>query len=216
MVQQGYHWEDAKGKQALFDWIVGLVQQTGSIGVALLMLAENLFPPIPSELIMPLAGFSAARGEIALASIVVAGTVGSVLGALFWFYVGKWVGADRLKRWAERHGRWLTLSPEEVDRASDWFRRHGGLAVLLGRLIPGVRTLISVPAGISGMPLPAFIAYTTIGTAVWTALLAGLGYLLENQYQLVADWVNPASNAIVAALALWYLYRVVTFRRRAR
>lgn len=200
----------------MFDWIVNLVQQSGSFGVALLMLAENIFPPIPSELIMPLAGFSAARGDLNLVLLIVAGTVGSLLGALFWYYIGKWVGADRLKRWAARHGRWLTLSPEEVDRSSEWFRRRGGAAVLIGRLIPGVRTLISVPAGIAGMPLLPFVAYTTIGTAAWTAFLAGAGYLLEGQYHLVADWVNPISNVIVVAFVLWYAYRVATFSRRTR
>lgn len=198
----------------MFDWIVGLVQQTGSIGVALLMFAENVFPPIPSELIMPLAGFSAAQGDLNLVVIIVAGTIGSLLGALLWYYIGKWVGADRLKRWASKHGRWLTVSPEEVDQASEWFQRHGGAAVFFGRLIPAVRTLISVPAGIAGMPLIPFLLYSTLGTALWTTFLAGAGYLLESQYQRVSDWVNPVSNVVIGLLVLWYIYRVVTFRGR--
>lgn len=196
----------------MFDWIVQLVAQTGYLGIALLMLAENVFPPVPSELIMPLAGFSAARGDLGLLGVIVAGTAGSVAGALFWYAIGKSVGIERLRRWTGRHGRWLTMSPAELDQAVAWFRRHAGLAVLVGRLVPAVRTLISVPAGVAGMPLPAFLAWTTIGTAVWTAFLAASGYLLEGGYERVADWLNPVTNILVVLLVLGYGYRVVTFR----
>ncbi|MCC4300046.1 DedA family protein [Aurantimonas coralicida] len=198
----------------MFDWIVALVERTGSIGVALLMLAENVFPPVPSELIMPLAGFSAARGDLNIVAIIIAGTIGSLLGALLWYYIGKWIGAERLKRWASRHGRWLTITPEEVDQASNWFHRHGGMAVFIGRLIPAVRTLISVPAGVAGMPLTPFLLYTILGTVIWTAFLAGAGYFLESQYQRVSNWVNPVSNVVIGLFVLWYIYRVVTFRGR--
>ncbi|MDE0923791.1 DedA family protein [Aurantimonas coralicida] len=198
----------------MFDWIVALVERTGSIGVALLMLAENVFPPVPSELIMPLAGFSAARGDLNVVAIIIAGTIGSLLGALLWYYIGKWIGAERLKRWASRHGRWLTITPEEVDQASNWFHRHGGMAVFIGRLIPAVRTLISVPAGVAGMPLTPFLLYTILGTVIWTAFLAGAGYLLESQYQRVSNWVNPVSNVVIGLFVLWYIYRVATFRGR--
>ena len=198
----------------MFDWITQLVQQTGYLGIAILMLAENVFPPIPSELIMPLAGFSALRGDLNIFLVILAGTVGSLLGALFWYYLGRWLGLDRLKNWAGRHGRWLTIAPGEVDQAKDWFDRHAGRAVFFGRLVPAVRTLVSVPAGIAPMPLPAFLAYSTIGTGLWTAFLAGAGYLLGTQYELVQGWVNPISNVVVVALVLIYLYRVVTFGRR--
>ena len=199
----------------MFDWITGLVQQTGYLGIALLMLAENVFPPIPSELIMPLAGFTAAQGQLSIVGVVVAGTIGSLLGALLWYYIGRWIGADRLKRWSTRHGRWLTLSPEDVDRAQRAFERHGPVAIFLGRLVPAVRTLISVPAGITAMPLPRFLFWTTLGTALWTAFLAGAGYVLESQYAVVADYVNPVSNVVVGALVVWYVWRVVTFGRQS-
>lgn len=199
----------------MFDWISNAVEQTGYAGIALLMFAENLFPPIPSELIMPLAGFTATRGELNIAMVVLAGTVGSVLGALFWYYVGKWVGCDRLKHWAARHGRWLTITPGDVDEAAGWFRRHCGAAVFFGRLIPTIRTLISVPAGIYEMGMVRFLAYSTVGTALWTALLAGAGYLLGSQYQKVGDYLNPVSNVVAAAIVLYYVYRVVTFRRHS-
>ena len=198
----------------MFDWITGLVEQTGYLGIALLMLAENVFPPIPSELIMPMAGFTAARGKLSMVGVVVAGTAGSLAGALLWYYIGRWIGLERLKRWAAKHGRWLTISPEEVDEAAAWFNRHCGKAVLVGRLIPAVRTLISVPAGVAGMALMRFLTYSALGTALWTALLAAAGYLLEDQYQKVGDYLNPVSNVILGLIVLGYLYRVITFRRR--
>lgn len=196
----------------MFDWIVGLVEQGGYVGITLLMLAENLFPPIPSELIMPLAGFSVARGKLDIVLVVLSGTIGSVLGALAWYALGRWLGPDRLRHFAARHGRWLTLSPAEVDRARGAFARWGAPAVFAGRLVPAVRTLISVPAGVSAMGPGRFLAWTTLGTALWTAFLAGMGYLLEDRYQAVAGWVNPVSNVVVGMLVLLYLYRVITFR----
>jgi membrane protein DedA with SNARE-associated domain len=196
----------------MFDWITGF-HKMGNIGIVLLMFGENVFPPIPSELIMPLAGFSAARGERNLLIVIIAGSIGSLLGALLWYYIGKGVGAERLKRWASKHGRWLTLSPKEVDQACAWFNRHGGKAVFIGRLIPAVRTLISVPAGIAGMPLGSFLLYSAAGTVLWTTLLALAGYFLESQYDKVAGWVNPVSNVVIGLIVLCYLYRVVRFRR---
>lgn len=202
--------------QDVFDWITGFVEQAGYIGIALLMFAENVFPPIPSEVIMPLAGFTAARGERNIVLVVVAGAFGSLLGALLWYYIGKWVGAARLKRWASRHGRWMTTEPKEVDRACTWFRRHGGKAVFLGRLVPAVRTLISIPAGIAAMPLVPFLVYSAAGTVLWTTLLGLAGYALGDQYQQVSGYVGPVSNAVIASLVAWYLYRVATFRRRVQ
>lgn len=197
----------------MFENLVELLNRAGYLGIALLMFLENLFPPIPSEIIMPSAGYSAGQGKLSLAGVIAAGTAGSVAGALFWYYVGKWIGAERLKRWAGRHGRWLTLTPRDVDKVDRWFDRHCGKAVFLGRLVPTLRTLISVPAGVFGMSLPRFLLFTSVGTALWTALLAGAGYWLENQYQLVAKYLNPISTVIVAGIVVVYLYRVVTFRR---
>jgi membrane protein DedA with SNARE-associated domain len=196
----------------LFDWITGIVNSTGYLGIAALMLAENLFPPIPSELIMPLAGFEAARSELNLGLVLLAGTVGSLLGALFWYGVGRWLGVDRLKRWAARHGRWLTLGPEDLDQACHWFSQHGGIAVLVGRMVPAIRTLISVPAGVTAMPPGRFLLFSSLGTFAWTTLLTLAGWLLEDEYHRVSGWLNPAANLILGGIVLGYLYRVVTFR----
>ena len=200
----------------MFDWIVGTVSSSGYLGIVMLMFLENVFPPIPSEMIMPLAGFVAARGELNVVLVVLAGVVGSLLGALPWYYAGRWLGEERLTRLAERYGRWLGIEPDDVGKAVRWFERHGGAAVLLGRLVPAVRTLISAPAGIARMPMPLFLLYSTIGTAAWTAALAGAGYILEAQYTRVAEYMDGASMVVVAAIVLIYIYRVITVGRRRR
>lgn len=193
----------------MFEWIVGVVGSAGYPGIALLMFLENLFPPMPSEVIMPVAGFAAARGDLNIIGVVAAGTAGSVAGALPWYWLGAKFGMKRLCRLADRHGRWLTISPADVHNAQRWFDRHGILAVLAGRMIPTVRTLISVPAGIVHMPMGRFLACTTLGSAAWTAVLAAAGYVLESQYDLVAEWMDPATKVIIAAIVLAYGYRLV-------
>lgn len=197
----------------MIEWITGIVEQTGYLGIALLMLAENVFPPIPSELIMPLAGFIAAQGGLGLPGVILAGAAGSVAGALFWYQIGRWFGLDRLRLLSARHGRWLTVHPDELDRARDLFDRYSGRAVLGGRLIPAVRSLISVPAGVAGMGMPRFLLFSTLGTALWSALLGGAGYVLQTRWSEVASWLGPVGNAVLAAMLAWYVYRVVRFRR---
>jgi membrane protein DedA with SNARE-associated domain len=193
----------------MFELITSWMGALGHTGVAALMLAENLFPPIPSELVMPLAGYLSAEGSLWLPAAILAGTFGSVLGALFWYYIGIWIGEERLHWFAEKYGAWLTISPQEVDSASAWFRNHGGRAVLFGRMIPGVRTLISVPAGVARMPLLPFLIYTTLGSLIWTGLLAGAGFLLQSQYERVADWIDPVSTGVVVVLVGIYVYRLI-------
>lgn len=196
----------------MLDWITSFIESGGYGGIAALMLLENVFPPIPSEVIMPLAGLGAARGELSLVGAIVAGSLGSLAGAYFWFALARHFGIDRLKRWTLAHGRWLTLDPSEVDRADAWFDLHGHKAVLVGRLVPGIRTLISVPAGFSEMSTSRFLIYSGIGTFGWTTVLAVAGYLLEDGYRRVESWVNPVSTVVMVGLVALYLYRVATFR----
>ena len=187
----------------------------GYFGVVLLMFLENVFPPIPSELVMPLAGFTAAQGKLTLWGVIVAGTVGAVLGALPLYWIGHAMGKDRLKRWADKHGKWLTLSGDDIDKAMEKFDHYGGGAVFICRLIPGVRSLISIPAGICGMSMPKFLLYTTVGSAIWTAVLAYLGHKLGENYHAVEKYVGPVSYVVIGGLVLWFLV-VVIKRRRAR
>ncbi|WP_040489314.1 DedA family protein [Fulvimarina pelagi] len=188
-----------------------MMNTLGPFGIALLMFLENIFPPIPSELIMPLAGYEAATGSMSIATVIISGTIGSLLGIIPWYYVGEWMGLRRTKRFAAKHGRWITMGPQDVDKANDWFNRHGPEAVLFGRLVPTVRTLISVPAGIAHMSLWKFLIYSAMGSAVWTSLLAFAGYFLRSQYEAVENYVGPVSNAVLVIILIVYLYRVWTF-----
>jgi membrane protein DedA with SNARE-associated domain len=194
------------------DLIVRMLAETGYLGVALLMFLENVFPPIPSELIMPFAGFTAASGRLGIVGVILAGTLGSLAGAYVWYGLAFRFGKQRLQRFADRHGRWLTLTGRDIERADAWFDRHSGKAVLIGRLVPTVRTLISVPAGLSGMSNRRFLAFTVIGTALWTTILALAGYTLGERYGEIAHWLDPVSTAIVVLIVLTWLYRVVTWR----
>jgi membrane protein DedA with SNARE-associated domain len=192
-------------------WILDTVRSLGYVGIGLLMCLENLFPPLPSELIMPLAGVLAAEGDLSLAGSIAAGSVGSLLGQTAWYVVGRRVGERRLKVLADRHGRWLTVSPDDLDRARDWLVRHGALALLIGRLVPTVRTLISLPAGVAGVPLWQFLPYSALGTTAWTAALAVAGYLLRARFTRINDVLGPVSTTIVVVLVGWYLWRVATY-----
>ena len=198
------------------NWVTDILTQLGYLGLAFLMFLENVFPPIPSELIMPLAGFLVAKGDLTFAGVVLAGTAGSVAGALPLYWMGRKLGKQRVVDWADAHGRWLTISGKHIERATAWLDRHGTWAIFFGRLIPGVRSLISIPAGIARMNLGVFLLLTTLGSALWSALLAGAGYLLGSSFEKVETVVGPVSNGILVAVLLVYLYRVATGRGRKR
>jgi membrane protein DedA with SNARE-associated domain len=199
----------------MFEFITQFLEKSGYLGVFALMALENIFPPIPSEMIMPFAGFVVARGDLNLIGVLLAGTAGSVVGALPWYYAARVYGCARLKRLTERHGRWLTVSSDEIDTALAAFKRHGRKTVLFGRLIPAVRTLISIPAGLGKMSLGQFLLYSAIGSLAWAGLLTAAGFLLENKYKEVATYVDPVSKVILGAMLAWYLYRVISWRAPA-
>ena len=148
--------------------------------IALVMLLENLVPPIPSEVVMPLAGFLIQQGKLQLLPTLLAGLIGTVLGAWFWYGIGRLINEQRLEHWLQRHGRWMGLRPEDLARSRRWFNRHGVAVVFWGRIIPGVRTLVSLPAGIELMPQPLFLAWTTAGSLLWILLLTLAGKALGN------------------------------------
>lgn len=199
----------------MFDWIVNVVRTLGYPGIALLTLLENVVPPIPSELIMPLAGFIAERDGFTVLGAIAAGTGGSLAGAVGWYVVGRKVGEERVRDFFRRHGRWLAITSHEVDRGMRWFQRHGGIAVLIGRLIPGIRTFISLPAGFAGMSAAPFVLYSLAGTAAWTAALTYAGVLLGQNYDAVSDYVGPVSWVVVGGIVAWYLYKVITYDHAA-
>ncbi|HEY9637667.1 MAG TPA: DedA family protein [Coleofasciculaceae cyanobacterium] len=188
----------------------------GYWGIGLLMFAENLFPPIPSELIMPLAGFTVAQGKMNFTLAVIAGVIGTILGALPWYYAGKLVGEKRLKSLADKYGKWITVSSKDIDKATRWFSRYGNKAVLLGRLVPGIRTLISLPAGLSNMPLAPFLIYSTLGTTAWVMLLTFLGYMLGDHYELVEEYLGPVSKIVLVFLIVAFIAWVVIKQQKAK
>lgn len=198
----------------MVEWITNTINSLGYVGIGFLMFMENLFPPIPSELIMPLAGFTAAQGKMNVFYAVLAGVIGTVLGALPWYFAGKFLGGDRLKAWADRYGKWLGISSKEMDEATKWFLKHGGRTVLLCRLVPGVRTLISIPAGTCNMPFVPFLVYSTIGTLAWVSLLTGAGYLLGDNYELVEVYIGPLAKLIVGGLLIAFIAWVIINRRK--
>lgn len=193
-------------------WIIGFIEQYGYLGVAALMMLENVFPPIPSELIMPFAGYVGARGTLSPWGVLLAGVAGSIAGTLPWYWLGRRVGRERVLRLVARYGRWLTVSTDDVVCAEHWFQRWGVHSVLLGRLVPAVRSVISLPAGIEAMPLATFLFWSTLGTTVWTALLLGLGFVLEDRYEQVARFVDPISTAVVVGCVAVYVWRLIRGR----
>ena len=177
-------------------------QWLGYTAIGAAMFLENLFPPIPSELIMPLGGFYVQQGQLALVPVVVAGLLGTVLGALPWYGIGRLINEERIEHWLSRHGRWIGISPDELARSRRWFSRYGTALVFWGRLVPGIRTLISVPAGIELMPLPPFLLWTTAGSLIWTLLLTVAGMVLGEGYNNVELWIDPLSKVVKVGLVI--------------
>ncbi len=190
--------------------VTNIVMLFGYWGIAFLMLLENVIPPIPSELIMPLAGFAVARGEMNMLGAIAAGTSGSVLGGFIWYYIGERLGLERICILADRYGKWLGISSKEVQATQQWFIKKGGLwAIGLGRLVPGIRTYISVPAGIAKMPIFTFLLYSTIGSLAWTTFLAFAGLWLGESYEKVGEFLGPISKFVLGAIAIFIIGRVL-------
>ena len=191
----------------------------GYVAIFATMFLENLFPPIPSEMIMPLGGFYVQQGKLALLPVVIAGLGGTVLGALPWYGLGRLINEERLEQWLERHGRWIGISANDLKRSRIWFNRYGTALVFWGRLVPGVRTLISVPAGMELMPITPFLLWTTGGSLIWVLILTLSGLALGSGYDNVELWLEPVAKAVkiilvIAALAFGSWLGLRAWRRR--
>ena len=197
----------------MFEWITNLIEQAGYAGIAFIMFLESVFPPIPSWLVMPLAGFEASSGRFHPLLLVLAGAAGSTLGAVCWYFAGRLVGVERLKGFAGRHGQWFTLTPAQIDRADRWFDRHGAPAVMFARIVPIVRTFISVPAGVFEMNLRLFVLFTLVGDMLWGGLLVAAGYVLRAQYEQVRDYLGPIATIVLAVVVATYLIRLIGWKR---
>jgi membrane protein DedA with SNARE-associated domain len=198
----------------MLDWITTTITTLNYWGITLLMLLENIIPPIPSELIMPLAGFTVTQGKLNFGAVVVAGTLGSIFGALPWYYVSRRIGEQQLKKWVENHGKWLSLSVEDLDKSQNWFQKYGGTVVLFGRLIPGIRTFISVPAGLQEMPWLKFLGYSLIGSLGWNLLLTYSGFALGRNYERVEQFLGPVSGVVLGGFALFCILWLVQRKKQ--
>ena len=189
-------------------------QWLGYIAIFAAMFLENLLPPIPSELIMPLGGFYVQQGQLDLVLVVSAGLLGTVLGALPWYGIGRLINEERIEVWLNRHGRWIGINANELTRSRRWFSRYGTALVFWGRLVPGIRTLISVPAGIEMMPIVPFLLWTSAGSLIWTALLTVAGMALGEGYSNVEFWIEPVSKFVKGLLVVSLLAGVIWFGLR--
>jgi membrane protein DedA with SNARE-associated domain len=196
------------------DWVIRLIEQTGYIGVFLLMFLETVFPPVPSEVIMPIAGLSAARGHMTLWGVIVTGTAGAMFGNFFWYLLARVIGIERFRPFIEKHGRWLTLDWIDVEKSERLFGRYGGIVVGAGRMLPTVRSVVSIPAGLLHMRLKTFLIWSTVGTAGWSSGLAIAGYLLGQQFDDIEKVMGPLSAAVIGVIVLLYIYRQLTWRKR--
>lgn len=203
---------------AIINWVISLMEILGAPGVGIAILLENLFPPIPSEVVLPLAGFTVNQGSLNFWSTYIWATLGAWIGALILYWIGAAVGADRLRRFAD--WMWL-LEGEDVDKALHWFDKYGPASVFFGRLVPGVRSLISIPAGVDRMNLLKFSLWTLLGSGIWNAILIGLGMWLGEGWDQVAPYVDQYSNVVYILLALivvailaWLIRREVKNRKQ--
>ncbi|WP_328652321.1 DedA family protein [Micromonospora sp. NBC_00330] len=197
----------------LTGWVATVIETMGPVGVALLVALESIVPPIPSEIVLALAGFLAHEGKFNVFLVVLAATVGSLVGALVLYWLGAALGEERLKRWLDHIP---LVDSDDLEKADKWFERHGRWAVLIGRVVPVVRSLVSVPAGANRMPLGEFILLTTIGSGVWNGLIVGAGYALGSRWQDVerySDWFNYAIVAVFVVMVASWVIRKVRKRR---
>lgn len=187
---------------SLNGYVEQLVEQWGYLGIFSAMVLENVIPPIPSEVIMPLAGFYVGQGKLNFALAVLAGLLGTVVGALPWYAIGRLVNEERLQHWVSRHGRWVGVSADELTQSRHWFQRHGAAVVFWGRLIPAIRTLISVPAGVELMPWGPFLFWTTAGSLIWNLALTAAGWALGSNWNRVLGFIKPVEGIVNKLLAL--------------
>ena len=185
-------------------------EKLGYIGIALLMFLDNVFPPIPSEIIMPSAGYSASQGELVLTGVILAGSIGSLVAAALLYWLGYYIKHDHLFKFVQRYGKFLFIKVSDVQRALNWFEHYGHRIVFFGRMIPAVRSLISVPAGMSRMPFWKFMFYSSLGTIIWTTFLACVGFYFGENQELMHQIFSQVGYFILAVLVffcIWFFWR---------
>lgn len=204
--------------ERLAEFVTNVIETIGYPGLTILIALENIFPPIPSEVILPLAGFMTGQGRFSFALVILATTLGSVLGALVLYSIGAAIGKRRVEALVARYGHWALLTPEDLTKAEHWFERYGPIAVFVGRLVPIVRSLVSIPAGYQRMPLLQFISLTFIGSMLWNGALVTLGWVFGDNWHVVENyvgWLQYLVIGIVAIVVLKFIWQRLRARRLA-
>jgi membrane protein DedA with SNARE-associated domain len=201
---------------SLATWVQDVIEQLGYLGVALLVVLENVFPPIPSEIVLPFAGFVAQQGSYSVVLMILAATVGSVIGALIMYWIAAIIGDERLHAFTRRFGKWVQIREADLTRAEEWFDRHAMSAVLVGRCVPLIRSVVSIPAGFRRMKLIPYIAYTFLGSLVWNIALVGAGAVLGENWERVEPVVATFQWIVIVVIlaGLARVAYVVVQRRR--
>jgi len=201
---------------SLATWVQDVIEQLGYLGVALLVVLENVFPPIPSEIVLPFAGFVAQQGSESVVLMILAATVGSVIGALIMYWIAAVIGDERLHAFTRRFGKWVQIREADLTRAEEWFDRHAMSAVLVGRCVPLIRSVVSIPAGFRRMKLIPYIAYTFLGSLVWNIALVGAGAVLGENWERVEPVVATFQWIVIVVIlaGLARVAYVVVQRRR--
>lgn len=194
-------------------WITAVMEDYGYAGIFFLILLENIFPPVPSEIVLTVGGFMTTSAGLSIIGVITASTAGSVAGAVILYYIGRWLSVERLESLVEKYGKWLRIKKDDLRKADAWFDRYGVWAVFFGRLVPVVRSLISVPAGMSGMKVKMFLLFTTAGTLIWNTILVIVGAAVGENREAIMRQLGIYSNVVYVLLALgavvgiWYFIR---------
>ena len=193
----------------LEDWVLSIMEKLGYLGIAFLMFLDNVFPPIPSEIIMPSAGYTAAKGELTLIGVIIAGSIGSLLAAALLYWIGRKIPQHHLFSLIERYGKYIHISVTDLEKSLTWFEKYGHRIVFFGRMIPAVRSLISIPAGMSNMPFRKFMAYSAAGTIIWTTFLAYIGYHFGENPALMSAITQRIGYIILVFTMIYILYHLM-------
>ena len=196
--------------------IIDIMEQYGYVGIFLLIMIENLFPPIPSEVILTFGGFMTTTTKLTVVGVILVSTIGSVLGAIILYYLGKIIGVERTEKFIDKWGRTLRLTRKDVDRANDWFSKYGVWTVFFCRFIPLIRSLISIPAGMSHMNFGLFILFTTLGTLIWNSALVYVGLVVGESWEIILDYMSYYSTGIFVVIVIVVAVFLHKYRRRKK